>query len=172
MNVRLRKEVVADFFAHGYRLSGTFDARQRSFGDAIYDRTTDYLKVENVYISSIGNPAEINISRPCAIIAKNEVSFVLIMDENDALRRDQKYGSYLPPQIIPVLISLPFFELKGHLRIPGRLEPRTLLSSQTESFLTLLNVTARTTFDSAISFAGAAALVNKTKIGFLGLESL
>jgi len=171
MDTRLRKEMVADFFAHGYRLSGTFDARQRSFGDAIYDRTTDYLTVENAYISAIGKPAEINTSRPLAVIAKNEISFVLIMDENDALRRDQKYGSYLPPKIVPVLITLPFFELQGHLRMPGRLNPKILLGSQTESFLTVFDVTARTTFDSAISFAGAAALINKVKIGFLGLES-
>lgn len=172
MERRQRTNVVADFFAHGYRVSGAFDVRQRSLGDAIYDNTTAYLVIENAYVSSIRQAGEIAASHPIAIVQKEQLSFALAMEVNDILRRDQKYGSYLGLQLIPIFLTLPFFDLNGFLRMPGRLDPRVLLSSSSERFLTLVDVTARTTFEPEISFQGAAALVNKTEISFLGLQSL
>ncbi|HOC21864.1 MAG: hypothetical protein GYA30_02435 [Chloroflexi bacterium] len=164
--------IVADFFADGYRVSGAYDARQRSLGDAIYDSTTSYLTIENAYVSSIRQAGEITGSYPVAIIVKDALTFVLSMDLNDTLRRDQKYGSYLGLQLVPIFLTLPFFDLQGFLRLPGRLDPRVLLSSTTERFLTVVDVTAHVTFEPDLSFQGAAALVNKSQISFLGLQSL
>ncbi len=172
MERRQRNSIVADFFANGYRVSGSFDARQRSLGDATYDNTTSYLTIENAYVSSIRQAGEITANHPIAVVVKDNLTFALTMDTNDALRRDQKYGSYLGLQMVPVFVTLPFFDLQGFLRVPGRLDPRVLLSSSTERFLTLVDVTAHVTFEPELSFQGAAALVNKTHISFLGLQAL
>ncbi|MBN1260975.1 MAG: hypothetical protein JXB35_09875 [Anaerolineae bacterium] len=172
MQNRRSTEVIAEFFAHGYRVSGSFDARQRTLGDMIYDINTSYLTVENAYVSSIQQPGEISINYPIAVINKTDLTFVLTIETEDALRRDQRYGSYLGLKLTPIFITLPFFELKGFLRMPGRFDPLVLLSSGSERFVTLVDVTARTTFDSEISFQGGAALVNKPQISFVGLEKL
>ena len=172
MERRQRNNIVADFFAHGYRVSGSFDARQRSLGDAMYDNTTSYLAIENAYVSSIRQAGEITANHPVAVIVKDSLTFTLTMDVNDTLRRDQKYGSYLGLQLVPIFLTLPFFDLRGFLRLPGRLDPRVLLSSSTERYLTLVDVTAHVTFEPDLSFQGAAALVNKSQISFLGLQSL
>ncbi len=166
------QQVMAEFFSHGCRLSGTYDARQKSLGDVIYDTTNSYLTVESAYISPIERPAEILANYPMVTLIKAELTFALAMHENDALRRDQKYGSYLGPKLTPVFLTVPFFTLSGYLRLPGRVDPRVLLSSQTESFMTLLDVTAHITNRPEINYQGAAALINKTKISFLGVDTI
>lgn len=165
-------QVVVDFFAHGYRVSGNFNARQRSLGDAIYDSTTSYLTVEDAYFSIVTSPADITSSYPIATIIKANLSFALTVSQEDALRRDQKYGSYLGLKTVPVFITLSAFEIRGHLRFPGRIDVRVLLGTQTESFLTILDPVARCTYKPDISYEGGAALINKAHISFLGLESL
>ncbi|HDQ34742.1 MAG TPA: hypothetical protein ENN14_00325 [Chloroflexi bacterium] len=164
--------IVVDFFAHGYRVSGNYKARQRPLGDAIYDNTTSYLMVEDAYFSTVTKPADITASYPVATIVKQNLSLALTGNTDDALRRDQKYGSYLGLKLIPVFITLSAFELKGSLRIPGRLDVRVILSTQTETFITLVDVTVRSTYKTDVTFTGGAALVNKTHIGFMGLQSL
>ncbi|MGC9397790.1 MAG: hypothetical protein ACP5HM_01485 [Anaerolineae bacterium] len=164
-----RAQIPVEFFSFGYRLSGTFDARKRSLGDVVYDTTTAYLTIQDAYISPVTRPAEISANYPKALIIKAELTFVLTMDKNVALRRDQQYGSYLGPQLKSVFITLPFFEIRGELRMPGRLDPRVLLSSQTERFITLMDVTARTTSNPEITYEGATGIVNKSKISFIGM---
>ena len=51
--------VTAEFFAQGYRLSGTYVSSRRLMADEIYDPTTNYLTVEDAYLSPIMNPAKI-----------------------------------------------------------------------------------------------------------------
>ncbi len=172
MENRQRLQTPAEFYAHGYRLSGTYDARQRTLGDVLYDNTTSYLTIENAYFSPIELPAEITASYPVAVIAKNELSFALTLNSDDALRRDQKYGSYLALKLMPIFITLPGIEIKGMLRFPGRFDPRVLLHSQTESFITLMDVTIRLIANPQVSYQGAAAVISKAKISFLGLDSL
>lgn len=172
MERRQRSNVVADFFSQGHRVSGAYDARQNSLGDVLYDNTSSYLIIENAYVSFVRRAGEITANHPIAVVVKDNLSFALTMDVNDALRRDQKYGSYSSLQLMPISITLPFFDLRGMLRIPGRLDPRVLLASSTERFLTMVDVTVQVTSEPDLNFQGAAAVVNKAHISFLGLPSL
>jgi hypothetical protein len=172
MQKQNRAQVSVEFFSFGYRLSGTYNARSRSLGDTVYDTTTAFLIVENTYISPVDRPSEMSANYAEAILVKEELSFALTMNEEAALRRDQQYGSYLGPQLKPVFLTLPFFEITGQLRIPGRFDPRVLLSSQTERFVTLMDVTARTTSNPDITYQGAAGIVNKSKISFMGVKKI
>jgi hypothetical protein len=165
-----KKQSTAEFFAFSYRLSGTYDNSKQSLGDALYESSTAYLMINDVYISPIDRPAEISANYNNAVIVKRGLSFMLTMDKNVALRRDQKYGSYLGIKLTPVFLTLPFFEVRGDLRLPGRFAPRVLLSSQTEGFLTLMNVTAHPSSDPTITYEGEAGIVNKAKISFMGLD--
>lgn len=165
-------KITADFFGVGFRLSGTFDTRQRYLADVLYDMTTAYLIVEDAYVSPIGQPAKISASHPIAIIVKSSLSFALTNNRDDGLRRDQRYGSYLGLRMIPVFVTVDSFEMTGFLRLPGKLDPRVLLSTQTETFMTLMDVKIRSTFHPDVTFEGGAAIVNKTHIGFLGLQSM
>ena len=172
MRNRNRSQTPAEFFSQSYRLSGTFDARQQSLGDLLYSSTSSYLTVENAYISPINHPSRISADYSSAIILKKSLTFVITAYKDDGLRRDQKYGNYLGPQLTTVFITLPHFEITGDLRIPGRFDPRVLLSSQTESFLTLLNITAQVASNPEFTYQGEAGIVSKNKISFMGLNDI
>lgn len=141
-------------------------------GDGVYDTTTAFLIVENAYISPVDRPSEMSANYAEAILVKEELSLALTINEEAALRRDQQYGSYLGPQLKPVFLTLPFFDITGQLRIPGRFDPRVLLSSQTEQFITLFDVTTRTTSNPDITYEGSAGIINKSKISFMGIKEL
>ncbi|MEA3310518.1 MAG: hypothetical protein U9Q70_13570 [Chloroflexota bacterium] len=164
-----RSQTPAEFFSQSYRLSCTFDARRQSLGDLLYTTTSNYLMVSNAYISPINHPSRISADYPSILIVKERLTFALTAYKDDALRRDQKYGSYLGPQLTAVFITLPHFEITGDLRLPGRFDPRILLSSQTEGFITLLNVTAQVASNPEITYRGEASIVNKSQISFMGL---
>ncbi len=164
-----RSQTPAEFFSQSYRLSGTFDARHQSLGDLLYATTSAYLMVNNAYISPIDYPSHISADYARALIIKESLTFALTPYKDDALRRDQKYGNYLGPHLTSIFITLPHFEISGDLRLPGRFDPRVLLSSQTEGFITLLNVTAQMASNPEIAYRGEAGIVNKNKISFMGL---
>ncbi len=165
------KESLVEFFVDGYRVSGTFTVRTRTLGDAMYDSTTSYLTLKEAYVSPIGEPGKITARRQETVIVKDRVAFVLAMEMEMALRRDQRYGSYRGPQFRPVYLTLPFFELEGLIRLPGRLDPLVLLSSRTEAYLTLVEVKARLTLHPDVIYEGAAALVNKRMVGLMSLAT-
>ncbi len=165
------QESLVEFFVDGYRISGTFTVRSRTLGDAMYDSTTSYLTMREAYISPIGEPGKITAHQRETVIVKDRIAFALTMEVEMALRRDQRYGSYSGPQFRPVYLTLPFFEVEGLIRLPGRLDPIVLLSSRTEAYLTLVEVTARLTLHPDITYHGEAALVNKRMVGLMSLRT-
>ncbi len=168
---RYRPSVItAEFFVDGYRISGSFSTRPRTLGDVLYDSTTSYVQLTDAYVSPIGAPAEITAQQRDAVIVKERLLFALTVTKEDALRRDQQYGSYSGPKFKPIYLILPFFELEGLIRLPGRLDPIVLLSSRAEAYLTLIDVTARLTLQPDIVYRGEAALVNKRLIGLMGMQ--
>jgi hypothetical protein len=162
-----KRQVVADYFAQGYRVSGAFAAGNRSLSDVIYDISTDFLLLQDAYVSPIMDPARISGHYAQTTLSKASIDFLLTMDPKHGLRRDQHYtlGSYS----FDLYLTVPFFELRGKLHLSGRVfEPRRLLTSDAGHFITLMEVTARCTFEPDVTYQGGAALINRNAIGFLG----
>lgn len=161
------RQIIADFFAHGYRVSGAFVGGNRSLSDVVYDLNTDFLLVQDAYLSPITDPAKISGYYAQTTLLKASLDFVLTIDPKDGLRRDQRYT--LSTQSFEICMTVPFFEIRGKLHLPGRIfEPRVFLSSEAGQFITLLDVTARCTFSPDVSYQGGAALVSRRGISFLG----
>lgn len=161
------KEIVADFFAQGYRVSGAFHAAALSLSDAIYDHNTNYLAVQHAYLSPITEPAKISAHYESTLLTKANLDFVLTLNQEDGLRRDQKYA--LGNHIFELCLTVPFFELRGRLYSNNRaFDPRAFLSQEAGVFITLFDVTARCTFSPDISYQGGAALIARRAISFLG----
>lgn len=159
-------QTVADFFAQGYRVSGTFVGGGRSLSDLIFDRNTDFLMVRDAYLSPITDPAKIGAYYPSTILAKAQLDFVITLDQKDGLRRDQRYslGNYT----FDLCLTVPFFEIQGRLHTIARtFDPRGFLSTDAGQFITLLDVTARCTFNPEVSYRGGAAIISRAQISFL-----
>lgn len=159
--------VTAEFFAQGYRLSGTYVSSRRLMADEIYDPTTNYLTVEDAYLSPIMNPAKITAHYNAALFDKSNLDLVLTVNKKDGLRRDQTYG--LGQNHFPIYLVIPFFEVYGTLYLTTvHFIPRTYLSNDVSAFITLFDVTVRSTFNTDISYTGGAALINRTSLSFFG----
>ncbi|MGC9469841.1 MAG: hypothetical protein ACP5HS_14695 [Anaerolineae bacterium] len=160
------RQIVAEFFAQGYRVSGTFSGGNRSLSDVIYDPTTDYIIVRDAYLSPITDPAKISTHYPSATLIKASLDFVITLEHEDGLRRDQHYtlGSFS----VDLSLTVPSFEIQGRLHLPYRtFDPRAFLSSEAGHFITLFDVTARCTFNPEVQYEGGAALISRERISFL-----
>jgi len=136
------RQIVADFFAQGYRVSGTFQGSTRLFADVIYDTSTSYLTIRQAYLSPITDPAKISAYYRTTTLNKANLDFVLTVDQKDGLRRDQRYT--LGTTSFDLCLTVPFFEIRGRLPSTSRtFDARAFLTREAGTFITLLDVTAR-----------------------------
>jgi len=160
-------KVIAEFFAQGYRVSGTYVVTKRPLADEIYDPTTNYLQLEEAYLSPIMDPAKISAYYALTLFDKSNLDFVLTVDKKDGLRRDQSYG--MGTYQLSICLTVPFFEITGSLYVISRnFNPRIYLSSDAGIFITLVDVNARSTFNPDVSYQGGVALINRAHISFFG----
>jgi hypothetical protein len=133
----------------------------------IYDPSTNYIPIQDAYLSPIITPAKISAHYVNTVVIKANLDFVLTMDVSDGLRRDQRYT--LGKNVFNVSLTVPFFEIQGKLHSLNRsFDPRVFLSSDAAHFITLLDVEARCTFSPDVSYKGGVALISRAKISFLG----
>lgn len=159
--------VIADFFSSGYRLSGSFDARQKSLADTLYDNSTSYMMVESAYLSPVTSPAQIMSYHPRSVITKNNIDFILALEEATGYRTDMRYA--LPPYRHSIFIIIPMFIVTGDIFIHQRtFNPKAYLSMDAGAFITAVKVTARCTYNPDIAYEGASALINRDKISCMG----
>ncbi|HOT93108.1 MAG TPA: hypothetical protein PLJ78_14295 [Anaerolineae bacterium] len=159
--------IIAEFFAQGYRVSGTYVVTKRFLADEIYDPTTNYFLLEEAYLSPIIDPARISAYYTLVLFDKSTLDFVLTVDKKDGLRRDQLYG--MGNYQVPIFLTVPFFEISGTLFVINKnFNPRLYLSTEAGIFITLVDVTVRSTFNPDISYQGAIALINRAHISFFG----
>ncbi len=162
-----KKRISAEFFAQGYRVSGTFYIVTRPLAEVVYDPTTDYIALHEAYVSPIMKPAEISAYYEDALFDKSNLDFLLTVDQREGLRRDQRFS--LGKYVFKIFLTVPFFEIQGDLRLLTRkLDARLFLSSEAGTFITLLNAVARCTFNPEVTYQGGVALINRTRIGFFG----
>jgi len=112
-NPLLKQTVVADFFGHGYRVSGTLNVTKRPLADTVFDPTTDFLELSDAYLSPVTDPATIGGYYRTTLYNKGHIDFILTAEQKDGLRRDQVY--ILSQRKFEVSLTVPFFELQGDL---------------------------------------------------------
>ncbi len=157
--------LVADFFTHNYRISGRVGIRHRRLADQLNDQTTSFLELEDVYVSNIERPADIITSHSTSILRKDNITAVIVAQQENGLPREHTYGSYFGTYLRKVFITTPSFEIEGYLRLSGRLDLRTVLTSGTDDFVSILDGQMRPSMRPDVSFTGGVILVNKDHIG-------
>jgi len=161
---------VADFFTHSYRISGRVDVRQKKLADQLNDHTTAFLQLEDVYVSNIERPADIITSHPISILRKDNITAVVVTYQEDGLPKEQTYGSYFGTYLRKAFVTVPSFEIKGYLRLSGRMDLRTVLTAGAGDFASLFDGQMRSSVNPDVTFTGGAILVNKNHIGAFWLE--
>lgn len=156
--------LVADFFTHSYRISGRVSVRQSKLAAQLNDRTSEFIPIEEAYVSNVEHPADITASHGSLILRKDNIAAVVVARQDDGLLREQAYGSYLGTQTRRVFVTVPSFEIAGLLRFSGRIDMRTVLTTGTDYFLAVLDAEMKSSARPDVTFTGGAILVNKHRI--------
>jgi hypothetical protein len=162
--------VVADFFAHDYRISGRVHVRYSKLPAQLNDTNTSFLQLEDAYVSNILRPAEIVASYTTAILDKRHITAIVVARQEDGLLREYTYGSYLGTYLHTVFVTVPDFEVRGHLRLSSKMDLRTVLTSGTDNFVVILDGEMKAAVRPDVTFSGGAILLNKEYIGAFCVE--
>jgi hypothetical protein len=156
--------LVADFFTHCHRISGRVNVRNKKLADQLNDSTSDFLNIEDAYISNTQHPADITASHMSSVLCKSNVTAAIVARAEDGMPRDHMYGSYFGTVLRRVFIAVPSFEIEGNLRLSGTIDLRALLTTGTDDFISVLDGQMKNASKPEITFSGGAILVNKSLI--------
>jgi hypothetical protein len=162
--------LVADFFTYRHRLSGRVDVRYNKLAGQLNDATTSFLQLEDAYISNVERPADIIASYTSTVLYKQNITSIVVAQQEDGLMREQTYGSYFGTYMRKVFLTVPSFEIEGYLRLSGKLDLRTVLTTGTDAFVPIIDGQMRSSLRPDVVFSGGAVLVNKTHIGIFCVE--
>jgi hypothetical protein len=157
--------LVADFFTYRHRLSGRVDVRQHKLAAQLNDPTSSFLALEDAYVSNVERPADIIAGYTSSVLRKQNITAVVLTNQENGLLRGQTYGSYLGTYLRSLFVTVPSFEITGLIRLSSKLDLRTVLTSGTDTFIPVLDGEMRSSIRPDIVFTGGAILVNKGHIG-------
>jgi len=157
-----------DLFIHNYRVSAQVDTRHRTMNDLVNDRLTSYLEVFDSYVSRVDQPGQIVAHYPQAMLRKDGISFIIV-PEDQSKPSGQRAYSYIGRSRYEAFLALPFFEIKGELFIPGKLDLHHFLIKNLDQFFPVGEGVARLALAPDISFEGEAFLMNKERTEFFGV---
>jgi hypothetical protein len=163
--------LVGDFFTYRHRLSGRVDVRYNKLAAQLNDATSAFLSLEDAYVSNVERPADIVASYTTSILRKQNITAVVLANQEDGLLREQTYGSYFGTYMRRLFITVPSFEIMGYIRLSGKLDLRTVLTSGTDAFIPVLDGEMRSSIRPEVFFTGGAILVNKDHIGVFCVEA-
>jgi hypothetical protein len=172
MNTTLRPltsgRVTADFFTGSYRLSASVLVYKRRLVDLLGDRTTDYLDLVDIYVSRINSPGNIVATYQRGSLVKHAINFILLSSEAESVSKDR---FYTPNRVsLPIFIAVPSFEVLGQFQWLGDLEVKKILATDVQTFLPIIEATARNAHFPEVTFQGPALLVNKAKVEVLCID--
>ena len=152
----------ADFFTGNYRLSASVQTYNRRLLDILSDRMTDYLELLDIYVSRINKPGDIVATYQKGSLVKREINFILLPSDTEIVPKERSFGTKYAD--LSIFTTIPSFEVQGKFQWVGDIDPKAILSSDTQKFLTILNGTAANSVFPNIAFQGPAILINKSKV--------
>jgi len=163
-----QSQLTADIFTASHRFSAQVNIGNRRLADVLNDRLTDFLTVENVYVSRINSPGAIVGRYEKASLLKRHITFVVLPTETDGLSKEHKYNAF-SKSTERVFITLPSFEINGNLEIIGKFDLKAILAIGTTKFMPVFRGEAVNSFFPEVQFGGPVLLVNKEAVALFSV---
>jgi hypothetical protein len=161
--------VAADILAHNYRISCEVYVGVHPLPDLLNDPSTDFVSVENVFVSSIHRPANIIAGHKHGALAKNSIAMAIVTREQDGRPTANSFGSYHGRSLYRVFITVPGFEVQGMLEAGPKMGARIFLANVAPPFIPVFQGVASVSLDPDIRFESGVILVNKSLVGAICL---
>jgi hypothetical protein len=162
--------LTAEFLSQTYRISGEASLRQGSLLDVLNDVTTIYIRLENVYVSPITDPAIIKGNYPSGQLRKDNLTMVVLAAQEDAQSRRLAPAVKQLPAVYNLFITVPGFEVQGGVKIESAVDVDRMFVSGAERFIPIYNATAVVTTNPGVQFSGGAILINRDQVGLFCIE--
>lgn len=161
--------VTADILSHNYRLSCEVYVGVKPLPELLNDPSTDFVSVENIYVSSIHRPAQIIVGHRYGVLAKDSIALAIVIREQDGRPTSDSYGSYYGRSQYRAFITVPGFEVQGILETGPKMKARNYLANIAPPFIPVFQGVASVSLNPDTRFESGVILVNKVLVGALCL---
>lgn len=167
-----RNLVNMDIFTDAYRVTGRATVGAGGIHAEISNPNSNFLDLQDAYISRIHEPGSIIASYNMAAFRKDNINFIVMVDRREGVPVGTQHGRsiFTRGRPIPAYLTVPSFEIKGELIYEGKPTPNAILTQALGRFLLVFTATASASLHPEISYSGDLILVHKERIGILCLE--
>ena len=168
-----RHTINLDLFTDAYRVSGRTQVSSGGLLSELNNANTDYLELEDAYISRIHEPGKIIANYEEASFRKDNLNFVVLQDRREGTSMGTTHGRsiFARGQPIEVFITVPSFEIRGEAMHDGKRTPTAILVNTLGNFQPIFKAEASASLYPDISYTGDLILVHKGQIGIFCLIS-
>lgn len=172
MSKRYGHVVNLDLFTDAYRVTGRVMVGAGGIHAVLGDPNSDFLEMEDAYISRINKPGEIIVNYSLCAFRKDNINFLVLQDRREGVAVGTQHGRSIFTRGRPVgiFLTVPAFEIQGDIHHDGKATPRTILVHSLGKFQPIFEATASASLYPNISYSGDLILVHKEQIGIFCLE--
>lgn len=160
-----------DLFTDTHRVSGRTQIGTSGLLSELNNPNTDFMDLEDAYISRIHEPGKIVDSYSEVSFRKGNINFVILQDRRDGAILGGSHGQSIFSRGRPVQIflTIPSFEIYGTVMHEGKTAPSTILVHTLGHFQPVFDARACTALFPDVTYSGDLILVQKERVGIFCL---
>ena len=166
------KSLEVDLLTDAYRISGRVEPGRAGLLPELNGPNSDFIALEGVYVSRLQRPGEIIANYTQAFFRKDNVGFLVLQDRRALAAATLGTSRPAAGQAQPVFLTVPSFEISGHLVQEGRFATENLLVMTPGRFQPVFDARAVAANFPELVFTGDLILVNKDRIAMFCLTSV
>jgi hypothetical protein len=162
-----RGAVNLDILTQSYRVSCRLNAGANGLIGLLNDANTALLELEEAYYSRLEDPAKIVARLPTAHMVKKNAAMLVLTRQEDLGPQGLARGGFTRLLPVPVLITMPGYEIQGSVEVVSKFDASQLLVAGTGLFISVYGANAMLAANPETIFSGAVILVNRSQIQLL-----
>lgn len=166
-----RHIISLELFTNAYRVSGRTEVATSGLLSELNNPNTDFLDLEDAYISRIHEPGKIVSSYAHASFRKRNINFIILQDRRDGtvLGAPQGRSLFARGRPLHVFLTTPTFEITGTVMHDGQTAPSTVLVHTLGHFQPVFEAEACAAMFPEVTYRGDLILVQKESVGIFCL---
>lgn len=156
-----------DLFTDAYRVSGRTQVGTSGLLSELNNPNTDFLDLEDAYVSRMHEPAKIIGSYSAASFRKENINFVVLQDRREGTIMGSAHGRsiFARGRPIKVFLTVPAFEIHGSVMHDGQMTPGAILVHTLGHFQPIFEAEACAALFPDVTYSGDLILVRKERVG-------